>query len=148
MNMQNKFIREVRTVYGKKTEVDTVLDKPALVAMTAGNLLGWQAQENVIVFYVNNKNAITGYTIASKGSLTEGVLEPSMIFRNAILTASSSIILYHNHPSGKLESSQADIAATKRMVKAGEILGIAVLDHVIGNLEDGSYYSLRENNEM
>ena len=71
------------------------------------------------------------------------MVHPREVFKTAILSNSAAIILAHNHPSGKPEPSKDDIDVTKRLVRAGEIIGIDVLDHVIIGGND-NYQSLRE----
>ena len=97
------------------------------------------------VFYVialNTKNYISGIEEVSVGSLSASVVHPREVFRAAIKHNAASIILVHNHPSGDPNPSREDIAVTQRLVKAGRIMDIAVLDHVI--LGDNSFLSLKE----
>jgi len=91
----------------------------------------------------NNNNIISIETI-SVGSLTSSIVHPREVFNRAIKKSAVSIILVHNHPSGNLTPSKDDIGITERLNKAGKILGIRILDHIIiGNTE---YYSFREKN--
>ena len=80
--------------------------------------------------------------LVSKGSLNTSIVHPREVFKDAIKDAAASVILVHNHPSGDPEPSQEDLEITKRLVKAGRILGIKVLDHlIIGN---NCYFSLAD----
>ena len=82
----------------------------------------------------------------SKGTVNQTIAMPREVFRKAIDLGASSIILAHNHPSGDVRPSMDDINLTRRMVDAGKILGINVLDHfVVGH---NSYYSFKENGDM
>ena len=75
------------------------------------------------------------------GSLDTSVVHPREAFKEAISSSAASVIFVHNHPSGDTEPSKEDIELTKRLAKAGEIMGIDVLDHVI--VCDRSYLSLK-----
>ena len=80
---------------------------------------------------LNTKNALLKVSEVSKGSLNASIVEPREVFKDAIAASAASMILAHNHPSGDPTPSSEDIAITKRLVKAGELLNIAVLDHII-----------------
>ena len=71
-------------------------------------------------------------------------MHPREVFKSAILANASSIILLHNHPSGDCQPSEADIDVTKRLIGAGELLGIEVLDHIVIG-EQKEYFSFKEN---
>lgn len=99
-------------------------------------------QENVMALYLNTKNEIIKKDIVFIGSLNTSVAHPREIFNRAISYSAARIILAHNHPSGNVEPSEADLSFTRRMMDAGELLGIEVLDHFI--IGENSYLSLRE----
>ncbi len=100
-------------------------------------------KEHLWIVGLNAKNVIKFIDLASLGTLTNSLVHPREVFRLAVNRGVASIIAGHNHPSGDPAPSRDDIAVTERLKKAGEILGIAVLDHVIiGN--DGQYASLKE----
>ena len=88
-------------------------------------------RESVVVVMLTAKNHIIGINTVSVGSLSESIIHPREIFKPAILSNSHSIILCHNHPSGDCAISDADIEVTSRIAKAGAILGISLLDHLI-----------------
>ena len=98
--------------------------------------------ENFRVVFLDSKNQIIDSKIIFIGTLNESVVHPREIFKSAILENSANIILIHNHPSGDLTPSQEDLKTTKELVKAGEILGIKVLDHII--LGNNSFFSFLE----
>ncbi|MBR2001260.1 MAG: hypothetical protein IJ994_03020, partial [Firmicutes bacterium] len=77
----------------------------------------------------------------SVGDLNSSSAAPREVFHNAIRRSSSAVALVHNHPSGDPEPSQSDILLTTRLVEAGKLLGIRVLDHII--IGDGVYTSLK-----
>ena len=75
---------------------------------------------------------------------TKSIVHPREVYKGAILSNSASVIFMHNHPSGDPEPSIDDMEITKRLEKAGEILGINVLDHII--VSSGGFYSFRQHN--
>ncbi len=92
--------------------------------------------------YLDSKLRLLKEDTISIGGLNANSIQPSDIFRNAISEAAAAIILIHNHPSGDPEPSQRDIIVTKKLVKAGKLLGIEMLDHII--IGDSCYISLKE----
>lgn len=80
--------------------------------------------------------------VVSVGCLTSSLVHPREVFREAIASRAAAIVLFHNHPSGDPEASAEDLALTRRLVAAGTLLGIEVLDHVI--LGAGRFVSLKE----
>lgn len=91
---------------------------------------------------LDTKNNIICYEDISVGSLNSSIVHPREVFNRAIKRSSASIILVHNHPSGDPTPSKEDINITRRLVEAGQIIGIRVLDHIIvGNKR---YVSLKE----
>ncbi len=83
------------------------------------------------VVYLNRANRIITYELISKGGITGTVADTRIILKNAIMQGATGIILYHNHPSGNLQASQADIILTKKIISAAEFMDIKVLDHLI-----------------
>lgn len=92
-------------------------------------------KEHFCVFFLDTQNRILGRETVSIGTLNTSIIHPRECFRTAILKNSASVIFVHNHPSGGLEPSAEDLHVTKRLVDAGQILGIHVLDHVIVTAE-------------
>ena len=88
-------------------------------------------REKFICIHLNNKNQIISFEVVSTGSLTSSIVHPREVYKGAILSNAASVIFMHNHPSGDPEPSNDDLEITKRLEKAGEILGISVLDHII-----------------
>ncbi len=101
-------------------------------------------KEEFSIILLNTKNRIIGVETVSVGTINQSLAHPREVFRHAIMKNANSIILTHNHPSGDPEPSEADIHITQRLVKAGEYIGIRVLDHII--VGDRRYTSLREKN--
>lgn len=99
-------------------------------------------QEEVIILCLNNSNKVIGFYKLSKGGITGAIVDPRMIFTIALKCCATSIIVAHNHPSGKLQASEADKTITKKIKEGGEILDITLLDHLI--LTDESYFSFAD----
>lgn len=115
------------------------------VAELAGEFLLEADREKFLLICLDTKNQPTHINIVSIGTLNASTVHPREIFKVAILANSAAIILAHNHPSGDPAPSVEDIEVTKRLVEAGEILGIRVLDHVIVGEQD-RYVSFKERN--
>jgi DNA repair protein RadC len=80
---------------------------------------------------MNTKNKIVGVFEISHGTVNASLVTPREVFQKALLANAVSIILMHNHPSGDSTPSQQDIEITKRLVEAGKIVGVDVLDHIV-----------------
>lgn len=104
-------------------------------------------QEHFIIVLLNTKNhVIEQPKTISIGTLNAAIVHPREVFRTAVKHSAASLICAHNHPSGDTTPSQEDIEITKRLIAAGQIIGIEVLDHVI--VGDGRYVSLKEDGLM
>jgi len=108
-----------------------------------GKLKG-KKKEHFLVLCLDTRNRLINCKSISVGSLDTSVVHPREVFREAIAASAASVIFAHNHPSGDPEPSKEDIELTKRLAKAGEIMGIEVLDHII--VCDRSYLSLKAKN--
>jgi DNA repair protein RadC len=104
--------------------------------------LKYKTIEEFWVLHLNRANTIVGKENISKGGMTATTADPKVIFGGALGAKATSIILCHNHPSGNLKPSQADIELTKKLVNAGNFLDLKVLDHLI--ITDKSYYSFAD----
>ncbi|MBN1959373.1 MAG: hypothetical protein JW841_00375 [Deltaproteobacteria bacterium] len=87
--------------------------------------------ERFISLSLDAKNHPLHAALVSLGSIDACFIDPREVFRQAIAEGASAIVLAHNHPSGDVTPSQEDIELTARLIKAGEILGVAVIDHII-----------------
>lgn len=101
-------------------------------------------KEHFNIIMLNTKNQVIGIENISIGTLNTSLVHPREVFHAAIKRSSASIVLVHNHPSGDPTPSREDIAITQRMIEAGKILGIEVLDHVI--IGNGKFLSLKQEN--
>lgn len=88
-------------------------------------------KEHFLALLLDTRNQLIRIAEISIGSLDSSIVHPREVFKEAISASAASVIFAHNHPSGDTEASEDDIALTKRLVQAGEIVGIDVLDHVI-----------------
>ncbi len=103
-------------------------------------------QEHFVVLFLNIKNQVMHRQTIFVGSLNASIVHPREIFREAVRRSSASIVCAHNHPSGNPAPSPEDIDVTKRLVEAGSIIGIELLDHVI--IGDHQFISLKEKGFM
>lgn len=108
----------------------------------AKQYLGDVDREHFIIVCLDTKNQPTCINTAHIGSLNASIVSVREVFKTAIVSNSASILAFHNHPSGNPEPSREDKEVTKRLVEAGKIIGIDVLDHII--LGDDSFVSLKE----
>lgn len=118
------------------------IEGPEDVARYASPLLRYEQKEHFLVMLLDVRNRVLAMPTVSIGSLTASVAHPREIFREAIRYSAANLILIHNHPSGDPTPSREDIQITKQMMKAGEIMGIPVLDHVI--IAGDGFLSLKE----
>ena len=111
-------------------------------AVICRSFIGDIDREVFVVLHLDGKNRVQSVTEISKGSLNQSIVHPREVFKAAILSNSAAVILCHNHPSGDCAPSPEDRECTKRLVDAGEMLGIKVLDHIIiDTAPDGSFFS-------
>jgi DNA repair protein RadC len=90
-----------------------------------------KAKEHFKLILLNPRNKIIGISTVSVGTLNTSLAHPREIFKEAIIHNAMSVVLAHNHPSGDPEPSEDDLKITKRLVEAGKILGIEIIDHII-----------------
>lgn len=106
------------------------------------NLLGDRPYEEFWIILLNRANRVIRSCNISEGGISGTVVDPRKIFKLGLEHHASSLILGHNHPSGALQPSEADIRITKKIKESGEMLEIAVLDHLI--IGDSGYYSFAD----
>jgi DNA repair protein RadC len=98
--------------------------------------------ECLAVLLLNTRRRVKGHQIVSTGTQDTILIHPREVFRLAIIAAASAIVLMHNHPSGESSPSEADVRTTRDLIRAGQLLKIELLDHVI--IGNGNRSSLRE----
>jgi DNA repair protein RadC len=120
------------------------ITSPSVCYTTLESILNLQAEpvEKFGIIALNVKKEINGIHIIGSGIVNRALVEPREVFMAALMNNASAIIAFHNHTSGDPSHSPADIMLTKRLRKAGDILGIAVVDHLITG--EGKYISLRK----
>ena len=101
------------------------------------------SKEHFMVAYLNQGNKIIVMERVSTGGITSTMADPKVIFKKALLKGATAVMFCHNHPSGITRPSADDRRLTKKLIKAGEILDISVLDHLI--IGENSYFSFAEN---
>lgn len=101
-------------------------------------------KEQFVVMYLNKGNKVIGVYQLSSGGITGTVMDIRLVFCIALKTVATGIILAHNHPSGNLNPSPQDISMTERIMEAGNLLNIQVLDHLILSPIKGEYFSFKE----
>ena len=141
-------VTEVKMVYYNKVKA---ADRPQVKSsLDAYTILASNWDEGTIglfeEFYIlllDRANRVLGKYLVSQGGMTGTVVDAKMVFACALKTKANSLILCHNHPSSNLKASQADLDLTKKLQQGGELLDIAVLDHLIISPE-GGYYSFAD----
>lgn len=98
--------------------------------------------ECFVVLLLNTRRRVKGHHVVSIGTLDTILVHPREVFRHALFAAAAAVVLMHNHPSGEPQPSEADIKVTRDIIRAGQILKIEVLDHVI--MGNPKHCSLRE----
>ncbi len=123
-----------------------LVDNPAAAAAALSHDLMWQSQEHFAVVLLDVKNRLIGTNIITIGTATETLVHPREIFREAIKQGATRLIVAHNHPSGNLEPSLADIQLTEQLLQGAQYLSIPLLDHLI--LGNGNHQSLRQMTDL
>ena len=100
-------------------------------------------REHFWALALNTKNQLLRTVEVSVGSLNASIVHPRELFKEAVRLSAASVVVVHNHPSGDPTPSGADVQLTRRLVKAGDVLGIEVLDHVVIG-DSGEHASLRD----
>jgi len=102
-------------------------------------------RETFCVLHLNAKGKPLSMSVVSVGSLNSTLVHPREVFKASILSNAAAVIFMHNHPSGDLTPSEDDKRTTKQLEKAGKILGIRVVDHIIVGENKENYYSFHAN---
>jgi DNA repair protein RadC len=131
-----------KRVYQSRPPERAIVDDPSVAANALSHELMWQAQERFAVLLLDVKHRILSSQVVTIGTATETLAHPREIFRESIRQGAARVIIAHNHPSGNLEPSPADIQLTRQLLQAAQILGMPLLDHLI--LGNGEFASLRE----
>ncbi|MDO8577063.1 MAG: DNA repair protein RadC [Candidatus Daviesbacteria bacterium] len=104
--------------------------------------IGNKKEEHFMILYFDTRNKLINEEI-SIGTLNASLVHPREVFKKAIMDNTAQIIIAHNHPSGDFKPSEEDISTTKRLVEAGKLVGISIIDHLI--ITSDKYFSFKEN---
>ena len=110
------------------------------VGLVKGKLDG-KKKEYFLALMLDTRSRLIKISEISVGSLDTSIVHPREVFKEAMLASAASVVFAHNHPSGAVEASEDDVKLTARLVEAGEIVGIDVLDHII--IGDKYYLSMK-----
>lgn len=127
----------------EKITPDKLLNSPQLVFEYLKERIGKEKKEHFVILCFDARNNLIADDV-SVGTLNASLVHPREVFKKVILNNSSHVIVAHNHPSGDPTPSEDDILTTKRLVEAGKILGISVVDHII--VTQNNFNSLKEQN--
>ena len=146
------FIRELSVQYRRRslqgdTSVTTSVKSPPETAALFSRLIGGEAIEVCGVLCLSTKWDILAYHELSRGTLDATMVFPRDVFRVGLLANARAIVVGHNHPSGDTTPSREDIAITRRLQQAAEVIGIQLVDHLIVSM-DGRYYSFLEAGQL
>ena len=137
-----KLFQAISQRYSKeKIRPKILIDSPQLVFEYLREKIGKEMKEHFIILCFDTRNNLIVDEV-SVGTLNASLVHPREVFNQALLNHASHVIVAHNHPSGDTSPSEEDIATTKRLIEAGKILGISLVDHIIVT-KDG-YASLKE----
>ncbi len=137
-----KLFQAISERYTKETiDPKLLFDSPKIVFEYLREKIGREKKEHFAVLCFDTRNNLIVNEV-SVGTLNASLVHPREVFNIAILNHSSHLIVSHNHPSGDTSPSEADIITTQRLVEAGKILGISVIDHII--ISRDGYSSLKE----
>lgn len=127
---------------GHTVSVGRQIGSPRECAAALATILQDQPSEVFGILCLSTKHCVIGYHEVSRGTLDAALVHPREVFRAAILANAAAIVLTHNHPSGDPTPSADDTALTQRLIEAGRLLGIDVLDHIV--IGDGMWVSFME----
>jgi len=130
-----------KRLYQGKNEIPMIIRSPKDISERMADMRNLAVEEFRVVL-LNTKNHVLAERVISKGIVNSAVVAPREVFYRAVKMLAVSIILVHNHPSGDCEPSSEDVDLTRKLVEAGKIMSIPVLDHVI--IGGNHYCSLKE----
>lgn len=144
---ENKRVELEKEVTKNCPDLSYAIKSPEDVAIVGRDFMRIheEPEEYMYMICMNTKNRIIGVFEVSHGTVNASLVTPREVFQKALLANAVSIILMHNHPSGDCTASRQDVEITKRLVEAGKIVGVEVLDHIIVG---DQYSSLKEKGYM
>lgn len=142
------YLRELRVSYHRvrarsmTAGGDLRLNSPRAAAHLITQLIGHEAVEVAILLCLTAQHELLSFHRLSRGGLTATIVEAREVFKVALLANAAAVIVGHNHPSGDPKPSDEDLAVTFRLVTAGQVIGVTLLDHII--IAGDQHVSLRE----
>ena len=136
--IQREFVKEI--------EPEQVMRPESVAQIVRLNIDFSREQEHLVALYLNGRNQVTGSFVVSIGSLDASIVHPREVFKPAILASAAAVIIAHNHPSGDVTPSAADLQVHKRIKEAGDLLGIRLLDALV--VSEDRFHSAKENGEI
>ena len=109
-------------------------------------LIGDEAEENVIVLALDCRGEVIGIHYISHGGISYSLVSMSAIFKRLLANNAASFIMAHNHPSGNVDPSEEDIKITKKVKRAASLMEVPIVDHII--VSDQDYYSFKESRKV
>jgi DNA repair protein RadC len=143
-------VREAEIVYrptGISIDGRKPLRNPQAAVDLIRQLVISDNREVFSAFYLDSRRRVLAYQRVSVGTLSQSLVHPREVFQPAVLMGAASVVVMHNHPSGCSSASAEDHEVTKRLIEAGKILGIEVVDHIIWTRHDG-FLSFRQEGHM
>jgi DNA repair protein RadC len=137
----------LRRIRGAKREVPTHVSTPLEAATLLNPVIGRELVEVAAVLCLSVRNELLAYHELSRGTLDSTIVSPRDVFRTALVANAATVIVGHNHPSGDPAPSIEDVALTRRLAAAGEVIGVTVADHLIVTFH-GAYFSFMEAGRM
>ena len=135
-----------RRLMGARLRPGALFANPRQIFDHYHGVLRDKKKELFLVVLLDARHRVLRDEVVSEGSLTSSIVHPREVFLPAVRESAGAVVFVHNHPSGDPQPSEEDVAVTRRLIHASELLGIQVLDHVI--VGDGVYASFKEEGLM
>lgn len=133
----------IKLVTGERLDMDETKPYAAAAILAMADMMKNLDREYICVVNLNQRNRPLNYSIASIGDINHAISSPDSLFKTALLSNASRIIMLHNHPSGETSPSPEDVQSTRKMNMAGQIMKVPLMDHVIIGGENGNLTSMR-----
>ena len=132
-------LEEAEPLYSRKP-----IECPGDAVETIAHDMAGMAEEHAAVINLDNVHRPLNYTVISIGDMNQACIPLKSVFKAALLSNASKILMMHNHPGGTAEPSSADLEVTRRVAEAGKLMDMGLLDHVIVLGTTGKFISIRE----
>lgn len=130
--LRTVFIREAIIKYrGRGVRTEDPIREPFHAVAFARRVVRDEAREHFLAMYLDGRHRPVAHSVVSIGTATASLVHPREVFQAAVLTGSAAVIVLHNHPSGDPKPSTEDHDVTKRLARAGQILGVSLLDSIV-----------------